>query len=301
MWFGKLSLKAAALVLVGAFSSAFAEVGPMDIDAEDWNYLSNFKLWGTNGISFGNRPEFYDSRHYDRTKNENDYSGYNGVLPDTLGWVGTAKGNLATGEKGWIDGPIIVGGSVTASSGNRMRFVTGPIRTATGNIAAEYRGTACQGTNNSGVCSYDKVPQIRSDLSVPKLKGANLSGSLSVSGRTILDVDSKCTGNDICDIYYNSIDFANDSRLVVQMPKEGRPTRIFVNKLNFNTHPEIVVAYKGVGDLKQNEYDGNLLIYVNDDITFKNIDNVSIMGTFVSTGKITLVCNIVFFWSVYCQ
>ena len=294
MWFGKASLKAAALVLVGAFSSAFAEVGPMDIDAEDWNYLSNFKLWGTNGISFGNRPEFYDSRHYNRTTNENDYSGYNGVLPDTLGWVGTAKGDLATGEKGWIDGPIIVGGSVTASSGNRMRFVTGPIRTATGNIAAEYRGTACQGTNNSGVCSYDKVPQIRSDLSVPKLKGANLSGSLSVSGRTILDVDSKCTGNDICDIYYNSIDFANDSRLVVQMPKEGRPTRIFVNKLNFNTHPEIVVAYKGVGDLKQNEYDGNLLIYVNDDITFKNIDNVSIMGTFVSTGKITLVCNIVF-------
>ena len=111
----KFGLKVAALVLVGTVS-AMAQA-PMDIDPEDWNYLSNFKLWGTEGISFGNRPEFYDSRLYDREKNENDYSKYQDVNPDTLGWVGTAKGNLATGERGWIDGPIIVGGSVT---GERM-------------------------------------------------------------------------------------------------------------------------------------------------------------------------------------
>ena len=62
----KFGLKVAALVLVGTVS-AMAQA-PMDIDPEDWNYLSNFKLWGTEGISFGNRPEFYDSRLYDREK-----------------------------------------------------------------------------------------------------------------------------------------------------------------------------------------------------------------------------------------
>jgi len=284
----KFGLKAAALVLVGTVS-AMAQA-PMDIDPEDWNYLSNFKLWGTEGISFGNRPEFYDSRLYDREKNENDYSKYQDVNPDTLGWVGTAKGNLATGERGWIDGPIIVGGSVT---GDKMSFVTGPVRTSTGNISCKHRGTTCTGTNQSGNCSYDLVPPIRSDLKVPGLKGASLSGSFNVSGRTVLDVNSRCPGNEICDIYFNSIDFANDSRLVVQMPEGGRPTRIFVNKLNFGTHPEIVVSY-GRGDLKQNEYQGNLLLYVNSDITFANIDNVSIMGSIVSTGTIKLVCNIVF-------
>ena len=282
----KFSLKAAALVLVGAVSSMAQ--APMDIDPDDWNYLSNFKLWGTEGISFGNRPEFYDSRLYDRVKNENDYNGYTGIDPDTLGWVGTAKGDLATGEAGWIDGPIIVGGSIT---GSKMSFVTGPVRTSTGNISCKHRGTTCSGNNTSGAC--ENVPEIRSNLKVPGLKGVSLSGSFNVSGRTVLDVNSRCPGNDICDIYLNSIDFANDSRLVVQMPEGGRPTRIFVNKLNFGTHPEIVVSY-GRGDLKQTEYQGNLLLYVNSDITFANIDNVSIMGSIVSTGTIKLVCNIVF-------
>ena len=286
----KFSLKAAALVLVGTVS-AMAQA-PMDIDADDWKYLSNFKLWGTSGISFGNRPEFYDSRLYDRNNgHENDFSGYTNVDPDTLGWVGTAKGNLATGEAGWIDGPIIVGGSIT---GSKMSLVTGPVRTSTGNIACNHRGTTCSGTNQNGDCSYDKVPEIRPNLKVPTLKGANLSGSFNVSGRKILKItDYGCTGDAICNIYLNSIDFANDSRLVVQMPAGGVPTRIFVNSLNFKTHPEIVVNY-GSGDLTQKEYEGNLLIYVNSSLVFENNDNRPFMGTFVVNGKITLKCNVVF-------
>ena len=287
----KFGLKVAALVLVGTVSSMAQGPAPMDISAEDWNYLSNFKLWGTEGISFGNRPEFYDSRLYNRTKNENDFSGYADVDPDTLGWVGTAKGDLATGEAGWIDGPIIVGGSIT---GSKMSLVTGPVRTSTGNIACNHRGTTCSGTNQNGDCSYDKVPEIRPNLKVPTLKGANLSGSFNVSGRKILKItDYGCTGDAICNIYLNSIDFANDSRLVVQMPAGGVPTRIFVNRLNFNTHPEIVVNY-GSGDLTQQEYEGNLLIYVNSNLVFENNDNRPFMGTFVVNGKITLKCNVVF-------
>ena len=295
MNFNKLSIKTFALILFGiattmaATSIAPFTFGDTDTDEDNWNYLMHFKLWGTEGISFGNRPEIYDSRLYDREKNGNDYSGYANVDPDTLGWVGTASGDLKTGEGGWIDGPIIVGGSVT---GSKISLLTGPVRTSTGSISCNHKGTTCTGKNTSGAC--ENVPEIRSDLNVPELKGVSLSGSFNVNGRTVLDVNSRCPpGNDICDIYLNSIDFANDSRLVVQMPEGGRPTRIFVNKLYFGTHPEIVVSY-GKGDLKQTEYQGNLLLYVNSDITFTNIDNVSIMGSIVSTGTIKLICNIVF-------
>ncbi|SMG44637.1 cadherin repeat domain-containing protein [Fibrobacter sp. UWB13] len=297
MWFGKLSLKAAALVLAGAFSSAFAEVGPLDISADDWNYLSNFKLWGTTGIDTRNRPEFYDSRFYDR-KNENDFSGYTGVDPDTLGWVGTAKGDLTTDEVGWFDGPVIVGGAVTVPSdyaeSRRAYLLTGPIRTTGGIGSARSRGTICQGANraSSGACA--NVPEVRSNLSVPGLTGATLSGTYNVSGRTVLNVSSYCDDNQICDIFFDKISFGNDSRLVVQMPAEGQPTRIFVNSISFGTHPEIVVAYQGKGDLKLDEYDGNLLIYSKGDINFDNTDNVPIMGTIVSKGTIKLGRNMIF-------
>ena len=164
MWFSKFSFKAAALVLAGLASSAFAQA-PMDISADDWNYLAKFKLWGTTGIDTRNRPEFYDSRFYDR-KNESDFSGYTGVDPDTLGWVGTAKGDLTTDEVGWFDGPIIVGGSVTVPSGyaesRRAYLLTGPIRTTGGIGSARNRGTVCQGTNKSGACA--NVPEIRPNL-----------------------------------------------------------------------------------------------------------------------------------------
>ena len=296
MNFNKLITKTFALILFGIATTMATSIAPLtfgdtDTDEDNWHYLMKFKLWGTEGISFGNRNEIYNPKLYNSASG-NDFSGYDNVDPDTLGWVGTARGNLTTsGEGGWIDGPIIVGGSITGNS--RMSLITGPIRTSTGNIACKYRGTACKGDDFSDSCS--SVPEIRSDLSVPSLTRVNLSSlsSFNVSGRTIINVDSKCPGTGICDLFYNTINFGNDSRLVVQMPEGGRPTRIFTNKLNFGAHPEIVVSY-GNGDLKQNEYEGNLLIYVNSDITFMNIDNVSMMGTFISTGKISLKCNMVF-------
>lgn len=291
MWFGKLSLKVAALALVGAVSSMAQ--APMNISADDWNYLAKFKLWGTKGIETYNRPEFYDSRFYNHEK-ESDFSGYTNVDPDTLGWVGTAKGDLKTDEKGWFDGPIIVGGSVSVpayADERRAYLLTGPIRTTGGITNARSRGTVCQGTNKSGVCA--DVPEIRPNLSVPGLTGATLSGSFNVSGRTVLNIGSYCAENQVCDIFFDSINFGNDSRLVVQMPDGGQPTRIFVNKLNFGTQPEIVVSY-GKGDLTAKEYRGNLLFYVNGNIDFSKTNDRPIMGTFVSKGKITLECNVIF-------
>ena len=296
MWFGKLSLKVAALALVGAVSSMAQ--APMDISADDWNYLAKFKLWGTNGIDTRNRPEFYDSRFYNH-EHESDFSGYKDVDPDTLGWVGTAKGDLVTDEKGWFDGPIIVGGSVSVpnyAQDRRAYLLTGPIRTTGGISNARYNGTVCQGVARaaSGACA--NVPEIRPNLKVPGLTGVDLSSksNYNVSGRTVLNVSSYCPANQVCDIYFNSINFGNEGRLVVQMPENGQPTRIFTNSINFGTHPEIVVAYQGKGELQLKEYKGNLLIYSNGNINFDNTDNVPIMGTIVSKGKITLGRNMIF-------
>ena len=295
MQFNKLSSKAIILTLAGIASSMAAGIAPLTFgntstDADNWNYLSNFKLWGTSGITFGDRPEFYDLRYYNHRTNENDYSGYNDIDPYTLGWVGTAKGNMVTGEKGWIDGPVIVGGSITRS-GNKMLLVTGPVRTA-GSVDVTYRGSMCQGNNQSGACA--NIPEIRPNLSVPTLS-VNLSKerSFSVSGKEVLRITDFCSGNDVCDIYFNSINFMNDSRLVIQMPAGGVPTRIFANRLTFGVHPEIVVNYDNK-DLSQKEYEGNLLIYSNDDIDFTYAENHPIMGTFISTKKIILARDALF-------
>ena len=295
MLFNKLSFKAVILTLAGIASSMAAGIAPLTFgntstDADNWNYLSNFKLWGTYGITFGDRPEFYDLRYYNHRTNENDYSGYNDIDPYTLGWVGTAKGDMVTGEKGWIDGPVIVGGSITRS-GNKMLLVTGPVRTA-GSVDVTYRGSMCQGNNQSGACA--NIPEIRPNLSVPTLS-VNLSKerSFSVNGKEVLRITDFCSGNDVCDIYFNSINFMNDSRLVIQMPAGGVPTRIFANRLTFGVHPEIVVNYDNK-DLSQKEYEGNLLIYSNDDIDFTYAENHPIMGTFISTKKIILARDVLF-------
>ena len=63
MWLGKTSLKVAALVLVGTVSSVFAQgLAPIQISADDWDYLTNFKLYGQTGISFGNQDEFPEEK-----------------------------------------------------------------------------------------------------------------------------------------------------------------------------------------------------------------------------------------------
>ena len=319
MRFSKLSLRAAALVLMGVVSSMAAQssISPMTFgatSAEDetnqWNYLRAFKLWGSNGIDFGNRPQFFDTEHFcikadQRLECKTDLYDYTGVKLSDLGAVGTAKGDLTSKGvdnnsyvSGWIDGPVIVGGSI--STHHEMTLLTGPVRTSSGNISCGNNATTmCVGSDNKGACSYDKVPEIRSGLTVPTLSGATLSGTLNVSGRKMIE----CSGTGVCDFYYETIKFSNDSRLVVSIPEEGAAVRIFTKNLDLSgTHPQIVVrsyvtdenGQRVLRDLEQSEYQGNLLIYVANDIAFTNTDNMPVMGTIVSKGTITLTCNMIF-------
>jgi hypothetical protein len=257
-----------------AQSTAPLTFGDSDTDEDNWNYLMHFKLWGTEGISFGNKPTF----------------------SDTLGWVGTAAGDLESlGNGGSIGGPIIIGGSISGSS---TKITTGPIR-SDGTITAQAGNgiVKCSSTDLSNECSTDKVPEIRSNLKVPTLP-ENIpwpSGITVPSQKTsVINIDTMCPETDVCDIFYESISIENDGVLIVSMPDGGRPTRIFTKSLNMATHPKIAVRYTNKGNLESSDYEGNLLIYVDNNINFVNTDNSTIMGTFVSTGTIKLTCNIVF-------
>ena len=301
MWLGKLSLKAAALVLFGAVSSMAVEssISPLTFGASsaqqevnNWNYLTKFKLWGTTGIQFGWRPEFYDTRYYNKSGSGN-YSGVN--ILDSLGWVGTATGNLSheSGKNGgWLDGPIIVGGAVTAQ---QMTIITGPVRTGSGSVNGSF--TSCQGSNNSGNCSYDKVPEIRSGLKVPTLSGVNWANYSPLNlnktegkRETTIDISNSgqptCSNKGICDLFFSSINFENDNRLIIKMPEGGRITRIFTNSFTTKTHPQIVVSY-GNGTLDASKYEGNLLVYVNSDVSLSNTDYADFTGTYVVNGTLT--------------
>jgi hypothetical protein len=298
MWFKKFSLKTAALVLAGVVSSmAQTGVAPLTFgdtktDVNNWNYLTQYKLWGTNGIELGNRPGFYDPKYFD--KSTMSYPADIDLL--SLGAVGTVKNLSSVGDGGWLDGPIVVGGSIT-NSGQNFEILTGPIRVGGSNGAIVRNGVqTCSMTASTGKCDPSIIPDYRSNIKVPTLSGVTWGGSLSVGNnsnkRTLLDVSSACSGG-TCDLYYSSIDFQNDSRLVISIP-EKQIARIFTKSLNLKTHPEIVVRDPVAGkDLAPSEYKGNLVIYVDGDITFENIDNVQIMGTLVSNGTLTMKCNMI--------
>ena len=278
----KISLKAAVLVLVGAVSSMAARMAPLtfgnsNTDADNWNYLINFKMWGQTGVSFGNNNDF----------------------PVAAGWVGTASGSLtSTGNDAKIAGTIVVGGSIENSG--KMALTTGPIRYG-GSISDGSRasGTKCQGTTTAGACA--DVPPYKTTLKVPTMTSwpSNM-GTISVGNQGFEEIDARSQS----DFYYNSISLGAEGKLIVKMPKGGRVTRIFTKSLKLDNHPHILVQYEGEQRPRCNttasnytcggEYEGNLLIFVDGDITFKNADYYPIDGTIVSTGTINIVCNMAF-------
>ena len=293
MWLGKLSLKAAALVVVGAISSMAQGLAPLTFgntstDAQNWNYLINYKMWGQTAISFGNNNDF----------------------PKADGWVGSATGNIsATGNDAKIAGAIVVGGSVNNDRG--MTLTTGPIRYS-GSISnsGKASGTKCQGTTTSGSCA--DVPQYR-DIPVPYMSAGGWPSNLrdlNTPDHGTYTIDAR-SGS--ADLYFNNINFGQESRLLVLMPAGGRVTRIFAKKFNISqnsTHPQIVVQYDGESGPRCNlapgqqsnskyncsggDYEGNLVIYVEQGFTLQNIDYAPFVGTIISGGTLEVVCNMSF-------
>ena len=235
-------------------------------------------MWGQTGVSFGN----------------------NNRILNEAGWIGTATGNLtSTGNDAQIAGAIIVGGSVQNTG--HMRLTTGPVRYG-GSISSSPNGnvTLCQGTTTAGACA--DVPLYREKLTVPKMTSwpSNLSNLTTPTGGTYMFNAQ----TESADFYFNSINISDDSRLIIKMPKGGRVTRIFTKSLTLGVHPHILVQYEGESTPRCNtkssnytcgsEYEGNLLIFVDEDITFRNSDYSPIDGTIISTGTINIVSNMTF-------
>ena len=286
MWFGKLSLKVAALALVGAVSSMAAKsttissltFGDASTDAANWAYLLNYKLWGQTEISFGNNNKF----------------------PKPAGWVGSATGDLlSTGNDAQIAGTVIVGGKIDNTG--KMAFTTGPVRYGNGiTDGSRASGTKCSGTTTSGACA--EVPLYK-DIKVPTVKKwpSNLESiSVPSHGTYEIDVTSGST-----ELYFNNITFGQESTLLIKMPAGGIFTSIITKHLtipNDATHPKILVQYADENLPRCHspsytcggEYEGNLLIYVDDSFTLRNIDYQPIDGTIISSGKIEIVCNMGF-------
>jgi hypothetical protein len=291
MWLGKLSLKAAALVLVGAVSSMAQALAPLQITADDWNYLSNFKLFGQTGLSFGNQDEF----------------------PNEAGWVGTATGDLySTGNNGKVGGAIIVGGTIHPHS--NMQFTTGPIRYGTGFTSGVYNGSVrCDGLTTSGSCK--DVPLYRTNLKVPS--AGTISGiTQSVPDRSDLKIEMPYKGS--YDIYFSSLSLGAEAALIIELPDKKHAARLFINKLNVNNHPMFLVKYKdenGYRCIAPNnkfqlsgrqaecvgDYEGNLVVYVNHDIKFGNTDNYPMDGTFIFNGTAEFISNFMFSGQIFAK
>ena len=335
MWFGKSIMTKLGLALALAVPAFAAPVEPLQFEnisgeqQEYWNFLTKFKLWGTNGITTG------------RLK-----------LPDSSGWTGCAKGGFVGHNDGLeLGGPIVIGGDIDFSNMDKFKFLSGPVRT-TGDFFAGndngghfFAGAICveggdvnspvktginRANGNSslatlqlgktaatqGICAYNKVSEVRTDLAVPVLTGSPSYGSfVHVFGGwdnpVFIDVPPQNAGDpEVYDLYLTSIVFENDSRLVVRMPEKGRLTRIFLQgELKFGTHPEILIQYMGKGseysgghytkivnpkDIDIDTYFGNLMIYTHEPIKFSETDDHPILGTFVSTQNISIVSNMKF-------
>ena len=333
-------LKCLALcLLVGTLASLAlaADVKPLYFDyitgsgstydslqQEEWEYLMKFKMFGTNGITFGNEKI---------------------RVTDSVGWFGTSKGSLNLGQNGkdTIGGPILVGVNLTFHNGPDV-FTTGPLY-VNGNVVvteegfkdgdsnpekrSSFAGDVCVGgtadskflkyvddskehininNENSGAKCPDTVPSIKTSLAIPKLGTLNAARTLEIDPLdnqtfTITVPEAADDSKAPYDIHVtNTITMSNASKIVIQQPAGGRLTRIFVDGgFNFRSSSlnKIVVAYKnengGYDELANEDYLGTLLFYTTRDIEFPSMDanKAYFQGSFITTGTIDIKHHLV--------
>ena len=293
-------------VLALAMSAFSADVRPFVFDRvasdsasqqEEFDYLLKYKLFGRDYLKMGRRV----------------------IIPDKSGWNGTA-GNITSAEQISLGGTTLAGGYI--SLGDACQLTTGPIRATSLTAGNDNGGHMFGGT----VCLADTVVSgaVRTGISragghlaidCPELPGAPANLSIPTTtwpssgyiddiiisandGVAYIDVPD---GEGTYDIYVRNIHTGvggtNGAKIYVRMQDGGRLTRIFVESLEIGNHTTFNVIYRTAdGDeiQTQKQYRGNVMFYSNNNITFDNTDNVPIQGSFVTTGKISLKCNLDF-------
>ena len=270
----------------------FADIAPDSASQQDqYDYMLQYKLFGRDYITIG---EFVK-------------------IPDKSGWNGS-DGYITVSGNGQLvlGGPVLTDSSI--SLGMDCQFTTGPVRanTLTTKERTILNGDYCLTETPSnevlnainkgnGKLSCDSVPKAPTGLSIPTIKwpetGYQDDIILSNEAQSYtIEIPDDTLGEGQYDLYYHNIHLCTEGHnrcdLFIKM-KNNRLTRIFVDSLFIGNHSRIRVML-GDSILPQSKYRGNVLIYSNKDIVFKNTDNEPIQGSFITTSKISLICNLDF-------
>jgi len=246
-----------------------------------FDYMLQYKLWGTDYIKMG----------------------HNIKITDKSGWNGS-RGNIYSDGNGQIvlGGPVLTTGDITL--GMDSKFTTGPVRANTFNsdVRGEYAGNIClidkNASNVTGNFSCDSVPDASATLQIPTIAWPTegYQNDIILTKDEQSDTIYVPEGEGQYDLYFKNIHTCvgghDKCKIYIKMEK-NRLTRIFVDSLYIGNHTTISVIL-GDSILPQNKYKGNVLIYSNKNIIFDNTDNVPIQGSFITTSKIFLKCNLDF-------
>ena len=281
------------LLLTIATFAIGADVKPLYFDniAEDsatqqnqFDYMLQYKLYGTDYLKLGMRVR----------------------IPDKSGWNGS-DGPITAGVELNLGGPVLTDSLVSIE--NDGSITSGPVRANTLTVQDRYTiaGNTCVANTTANVTrNCDSVPTAPVGLKMPSLdwpsEGYKDDIILTENNQEyIIDVSDTTNGKGMIDLYYHNIHTCvggkNGCKIHVLMPPGGRLTRLFVDSLFIGNHTTINVIYNsdtGYVVQTQDKYRGNLLIYSNKNIIFDNTDNVPIQGSFISTQKIYLKCNLDF-------
>ena len=288
MEFNKKGEKMKKLITVLLFLAAFAmgaDVKPFVYDniaqdsatqQEQYDYMLQYKLYGADYLKMGMRVR----------------------IPDKSGWNGS-DGPITAGVELNLGGPILTDSLFSIE--NDGVVITGPIRANTLTVQDRYtlNGNTCVGNTNASITNKcDSVPPAPTGLRMPTLAWPEdgYQPDIILTENNQADTIEVPEGEGQYDVYYKNIHTCvggkNGCKIYIHMTK-NRLTRIFVDSLFIGNHTTISVIL-GDSILPQNKYKGNVLIYSNKDIIFDNTDNVPIQGSFVTTAKMYLKCNLDF-------
>jgi len=268
----------------------FADIATDSASQQDqYDYMLQYKLYGTDYIKMGRRV----------------------IIPDKSGWNGSS-GPISSAEGISLGGPVLTDSTITL--GDQCQFTTGPIRaksltTGNDNGQAIFAGNICLTeapvaptttgiSRGEGKLSCDSVPPAPVNLSMPTITWPSdgYQQDIILTENNQADTIEVPEGEGQYDLYFKNIwtcvGGKNGCKIYIHMT-QNRLTRIFVDSLFIGNHTTISVIL-GDSVLPQSKYRGNVLIYSNKDIIFDNTDNVPIQGSFITTAKMYLKCNLDF-------
>lgn len=233
--------------------------------------------------------------------------GQNDTIPDKSGWNGSSK-KIEMLHAVVLGGPILTPNTIKVGNGNQ--FITGPVRGSSfsmgNNNSSIFAGNWCFDnaldnqvqkiiTSSGGKISCDSVPDAPNDLQMPKVTFPDTTKTnIVVNDREKKFIDIPDVPS--YDLYVNSIKTGTEDTLYFRMANRGTLIRIFVkDAIELGNHT-VLQTYYGDSAISQDKYRGNLLFYTQKDFTLANSDDGQgkLQGTFISTGKIYFISNILF-------